>query len=108
MAERPRAICPVCWHEETMRARRLEQEPCRDDVTMMHWCPPYRGPRGQQVTKWDMGCWECIDGCGLKVTAHEAGILLSAALVASDPDCDSVDEDGIHADVLNALKGGPR
>lgn len=94
-----------------MRARRLEQEPCRDDVIMMHWRPPYRGPRGPQLQmgwKWDMGGWECLDGCGLRVTAHEAGVLLSAALTASDPDCDSVDEDGIHADVLIALKGGPR
>lgn len=61
-----------------------------------------------RLTAGQGGCWECIDGCGLKVTAHEAGVLLSAALTASDPDCDSVDEDGIHADVLIALKGGPR
>lgn len=109
MGEQRRVICPVCWHEETMRARRLEQEPCRDDVIMMHWRPPYRGPRGPQLQmgwKWDMGGWECLDGCGLRVTAHEAGVLLSAALTASDPDCDSIDEDGVHADALIAWKGG--
>jgi hypothetical protein len=96
--------CPACLHEETMRARFHEREPVHDDMALMAWVPPYGGARGQQVTKWDGGGWVC-QVCQLRLTPHEAGVLLDAALMHYDPRCDSI-VDGVHADTRRAMAGG--
>ena len=109
-----RVPCPACVHRETMRARWRDREPCHDDLCIMSWVPPFR-PRGAggnpgMPSRWDRGSWEC-DSCGLRLTPEEAGILLDAALMHVDPDCDSiVDNHGnpIHKDALRALHGGRR
>ena len=97
--------CPACLHEETMRARRHDREPCYDDVEVMHWHRPYGGARGQQVTRWDGGFWVC-QICGLRLTNRDAGVLLDAALMHMDPNCDSITDEGVHADTVRAFKGG--
>jgi hypothetical protein len=97
--------CPYCWHEETLKARLNNREPCRDDSSSMYWVKPYGGPRGQQVTKWDGGRWHC-EICDISLTAREAGVFLDAALMNSDPDCDSI-VDGLHQDTHEALKETP-
>ena len=98
-----KTICPYCWHEETLRARLNKREPCRDDAATMYWVKPYGGARGQQVTKWDGGHWKC-KFCEIVLTAREAGIFLDAALMCSDPDCDSITKDGLHKDTEEAFK----
>jgi hypothetical protein len=99
-----RTLCPVCWNKETLRARLNEREPCRDDPPQMTWHRPYGGPRGQIVTRWDGGWWAC-EQCEFRATAHDVGVLLDAALMASDPDCDSI-RDGMHEDARLAFLGG--
>jgi hypothetical protein len=81
------------------------EEPCYDDLALMLWIRPHRGARGQACTQWDQGWWECVM-CDLRLPARKAGVLLDAALMAAFPDCDSINEDGIHADTLRALSGG--
>ena len=78
--------CPVCWHEETMRAQREEREPA-DTTQEMHleWYPPLDGPRGQQVTRVDGGYWRC-PACDVVLPPREAAVLLDAVLVhGGDP-----------------------
>ena len=98
--------CPCCLHEQTFRARSSQQEPCYDDLDLMHWHPPYGGIRGQVVTHWDQGWWQCA--CGLRLPPFKAGILLDAALMHAFPNCDSIDAEGVHADTKRAWKGGSR
>ena len=100
-------MCPCCTHEPTMRAR-LRNEPVDiDEFILMRWHPPFGGPRTQVCTRWDEGWWEC-QVCGIKLTPHEAGVLVDAALMHYAPDCDSIGDDGIHADTRRAFKGGSR
>jgi hypothetical protein len=101
---RPTIPCPACWHETTVRSRLDGYEPCHADAHVMDWCSPYGGARGQQVTRWDGGAWSCRV-CGLRLSPRDAGVLLDAALMCSDPDCDSI-EDGMHEDARRALRGG--
>lgn len=96
--------CPVCLHDETMRARIHEREPMHDDVALMRWRPPHGGARGQVVTRWDEGSWVC-ERCDLPLSPHDAGVLLDAALRHSHPDCDSI-RGGLHEDVRRAFAGG--
>ncbi len=98
--------CPCCLHEATMRARMNAHEPIHDDPALMVWNSPHGGPRAQVCTQWDQGWWECVI-CNLRLPPHKAGVLLDAALMLAFPDCDSIEEDGIHADTKRALAGGP-
>ena len=93
MAER--AVCPACWHAETRRGRLNGYEPTRDDTQLMSW----------HVTPMSGGVWHC-ETCGVTLPPAAAGVLLDAALMASDPDSDSIGDDGVHADVHIALRGG--
>lgn len=98
--------CPVCMHEETVRARQNEREPCRDDLAVMRFvAPPSRGACGNpgMPTRFSDGEWEC-QICGCRLSPHEAGVLLDAALSAIGLDCDSFDG-VIHADARRALAG---
>lgn len=96
-------ICPMCWHEETRRARQAGTEPCRDDSVTMRWSPPH-GCGGQIVHRGDDGWWQC-GHCDFRATPHEVAMFLDAALTLSCPDCDSV-VDGVHHDVVIAERGG--
>ena len=71
--------CPLCWHEETMAARRNEREPIRDNmgICTMEFMPPYGGPRGQQITRWDNGSYVCAV-CGARLDDRDLHILLDA------------------------------
>lgn len=72
--------CPLCWHEETMIARRNEREPIRDhmlDICKMEFVPPYGGARGQQITRWDQGSYVCAV-CGARLNERDLHILLDA------------------------------
>lgn len=84
-------ICPCCWHEETFRAIKQGQEIVHDDPTLMNWKKPYGGPRGQIVTQWDNGWWQC-EICQLRLPEHQAFLLIDAVLRVSDPDSDSYDQ----------------
>jgi len=100
-------MCPSCWHLETFQARHVGREPCRDDPTTLRWEKPYGGARGQTVTPWDNGGWSC-ETCGFRAPAEATFLLIDAVLHLSDPDCDSIDDEGIHADAKTALNGGGR
>lgn len=116
MAHDP-VLCPVCWHRETMIARFHDREPNRDDVSddyaVMRWSPgPRRSGAGGNPgmpSRWDRGVWEC-GHCGFRCTPEESGILIDAAIHASDPDCDSIttDADGLRMsdDARRAMRGG--
>lgn len=104
MSVRP-ILCPVCWHEETLRARVGAHESCHDDPALMHWQRPHGGARGQVVSVWDGGCWLC-EACGARMTPHHAAVLIDAALYCHDPDCDSIDEEGYYSDSRRAAAGG--
>lgn len=83
MSDRP--PCPVCWHEETMRAARQERlEHDLTDETLLLWQRPYGGARGQVVTRWDGGSWQCPT-CGVVLIPHDAAVLLDAVLTVSYP-----------------------
>jgi hypothetical protein len=72
--------CPLCWHEETMIARHNKREPIRDhmmDICKMGFVPPYGGARGQQITRWDQGLYECAV-CGARLNESDLHILLDA------------------------------
>lgn len=73
----------------------------------MLWNRPQVGAGAAVCTEWDSGWWECVI-CDLKLPPHKAGVLLDAALMDAFPDCDSINENGIHADTLRAWKGGER
>lgn len=98
-------MCPACWHERTFRARQEDREPCYDDPPLLQWERPYGGARGQAVYPWDGGVWSC-EWCGFRAPPKVAFLLLDAALHLSDPNCDSIGEDGVHADAKAALEGG--
>lgn len=101
-----KVLCPVCWHEETRRAIRLHREPVRDDISNMRWQRPDGGPRGQIVTMWDGGCWQC-EVCGISLPPRMAAVLVDAVLRVSDPDSDSYSHGGrTFADSMVAAKGG--
>ena len=105
MSKRPTPIpCPACMHERTAQGRIERFDVVHDDPALMDWCPPYGGARGQQVSRWDGGAWACRV-CGLRLSPRDAGVLLDAALMHVDPDCDSI-VDGMHADAVRALRGG--
>lgn len=93
-------------HRETVRARRNGGDPCYDDACLMFWHRPHGGPRGQQISVWDSGWWEC-DTCKIRLHTEAAGLLLDAALMHADPHCDSIGPDGYHADTIRAFAGGP-
>jgi hypothetical protein len=97
-------LCPCCHHERTLQARLAGTEAIYDDPALMLWRRPSGGIRGQVCTEWDGGWWEC-QACGLRLPPHKAGILLDAALMHSDPSCDSITE-GVHADTRRAWSGG--
>lgn len=99
-------LCPVCFHEETMRARRNGGEPCHDDPVLMRWQPPLKRAGGQVVTPYDFGWWLC-DMCGIRLAPEQAATLIDAVLYCNDPNCDSRDEEGFYADSIRAAKGGP-
>jgi hypothetical protein len=99
-----KAICPVCWHEETFRALKQHCEPVHDDPQYMLWQRPYGGARGQVVTVWDEGRWNC-PVCGVSLTPRMAAILLDAVLRVSDPNSDSFDGETFE-DARVANKGG--
>lgn len=119
MSERPRPVmCPCCWHRETMTARQNERDADHSHIEcaytgLMVWSPgPHRGGacgNPGMPSRWDYGVWEC-GACGLRVTPEEAGILLDAVLRDSDPECDSITDDGsgwcMHADARHALMAG--
>lgn len=108
MSERDRSRrpipCPVCTHDETMRARLDEREACYDDSPRMRWSPPPGGYRGQEVSRWDRGAWTC-EACDLALTPRDAYVLLDAALMHAYPDCDSI-VDGVHLDAQVAAACG--
>jgi len=87
-----------------MIACRNRRETCHDDTPQMRFSRPYGGARGQQVTRGDAGWWRC-EVCDLSLTPNEAGVLLDAVLMLSEPNCDSI-HDGLHADVQVAFAGG--
>lgn len=98
-------VCPVCWHEDTIRARELGEEPHHDDPVMLTWHRPYGGAQGQQLETRSRGHWSC-EQCGLSISPRAAVVLIDAALT-SDPGttCDSFD--GVmFADALTADRGG--
>ncbi len=100
-----KVICPVCWHEETFRAIRQEQEADHDDPVLAYWCKPYGGARGQQVTVWDGGYWEC-GICRLRLPAFSMALLIDAVLRVSDPNSDSYDEkEKTFKDAIEAAGG---
>ena len=111
-------MCPCCWHRETMTARQNERDADHSHIEcaytgLMVWSPgPHRGGacgNPGMPSRWDYGVWEC-GACGLRVTPEEAGILLDAVLRDSDPECDSITDDGsgwcMHADARHALMAG--
>lgn len=104
MAER--IHCPVCMHDETMRARLDGREPCYDDGPEMDFVRPRGGVRGQLLSQHDRGTWVCRV-CAVPLTPRDAGVLLDAALMHRDPDCDSI-VDGVHMDARRAFGGGDR
>lgn len=90
-------LCPFCWHEETLKARLSNRECLHDDPAFMLYVRPYGGACGQIVTKWDDGHFMC-NRCEIRLTQTEAGVFLDAALMCSDPNCDSIREN-MHEDV---------
>lgn len=90
-----RVPCPVCLHEETLRARLCRRTPCYDDMATMRLEPPFTAGRG---------VWGCRV-CGVRLTPCHAGVLLDAALMHMDPHCDSI-RGGVHEDTRRAHRGG--
>lgn len=91
-----KAICPVCWHEETHDAIRHSREVVHDDAHLMAW----------KVRQWENGWWEC-GKCGVRLTPRMAALLIDAVLRVSDPDSDSYDEEEhVFKDSVVAAKGG--
>jgi len=87
--------CPVCWHEETMRAQREDREPADTTPEMrLDWRPPIGGARGQQATRGDGGYWRC-PGCGVVLTPREAAVLLDA-ITGDRPWVDQAARGGKH------------
>lgn len=97
--------CPICMHEETLRARLDGREPCYDDAAQMRY---HRtgGMRGQTLTRWDLGTWVC-ETCAAALSPRDAGVMLDATLMHVDPECDSI-VDGMHADAMRAFRGDGR
>ena len=90
-----------------MRARMRSESAEIDEFALMRWHPPIQRAGAQVCTRWDQGWWQC-EICELRLNPLDAGILIDAALMHYAPDCDSIGNDGIHADTHRALKGGPR
>ena len=83
--------CPLCWHEETMIARRNGRDPFRDHLAecKMEFCPPYGGARGQQCTRWDNGSYVCAM-CGARLDERDLYVMLDAVgLTDGDHDADA-------------------
>lgn len=59
-----RARCPFCFLES-------------GETDSMFWCNPPGGYRGQVVTPWDAGWWQC-DTCSLRLNKRMAEILNAA------------------------------
>jgi hypothetical protein len=76
MNKRKPIPCPVCHHRETMSAREQQREPIRSG-NRMYWRPPPGGYKGQQVTRWDDGTYEC-EVCGLALIPYDAEALADA------------------------------
>lgn len=93
-----RAICPVCWHEETRRALLHGGEPDHEDAASMLWQEPHKGVAAQE------GHWRC-QNCDIVLPPRSAAILLDAVLRVSDPDSDSFDGESF-ADAVAAGRGG--
>jgi len=102
----PGIICPICFHEETLESRIRGVEAAHDDHVLMRWQRPHGGPRGQVVTRWDEGHWQCPD-CDVRLTPRDAGVLVDAVLMLTYPDCDSIlaEYSGLHADTVRAFRG---
>lgn len=95
-------MCPVCTHEETMKARWHDRERDPDDWAVMDYVKFQPRAGGQPVSRWDRGLWECRT-CGCRLTPHEALVLLDAVLMHVDPQCDSVEgEPPLHSDARRA------
>ena len=89
---------------DTMRAKALGDEAVRDDNAVMR----FRVGSGVGIhpslqKRGDVGLWDCYR-CSASMTPLEAGIMLDAVLMLSEPDCDSV-RDGMHEDACTALRG---
>ena len=67
--------CPLCWQEEVMHCSRLPREPGDfKEPEPLDWVRPYGGPKGQQVTRWDLGFWKCHE-CGAHFNERDLTIL---------------------------------
>jgi hypothetical protein len=88
-----RAVCPVCWHEDSLEDIQKDREIIHYDCSLMDWSP---------------GCWTC-PSCEVVLPPRIAAILLDAVLRVSDPDSDSYDEGSkTFGDALDAAAGGRR
>lgn len=103
-ADTGRAICPVCWHDASLRCLASGREIVHDEIPLMRWSEPRAAAGAQVCSVWDGGAWTC-ERCGVRMTRHHAFSLLDAVLRVSDPDSDSFDGE-TFADARRAAAGG--
>jgi len=95
--------CPLCLHEENMKARWRGRTAEVDEPHMMVFVQPARFA-GTNVRP--EGFWEC-QICRCRLPAYHAGVFLDAVLMHYDPNCDSITgKPPLHADVRRAMEGG--